>query len=378
LNDLIELDELRESVRRVIDDLEDRQGMIRDPSGLERRDRRFWDTLSGLGWLGLAVPEAQGGLGQPFTALSVLYREFGRSLQSGTFMAAAIGVDVLSTEGATERATALIERCTAGEATAVVVTTGNGTHQVRHTQQGFVLDGTYACVPAAGHATHLLIPVQTPEMSIALIELTHAGVEISERVTWDISQQVFDIALNSVVIGEDNLVLSGDAATTALERAEAHLDLALAWDAVGGAERIFSETLEYMATRKQFNRPIASFQALKHRCADLKTSMEAARALVEASSAAFSNGEGEWRAMAACCRLYAGAVYRNVTEEAVQFHGGIGFTWEQACHLFLKRARLNEVLGGSAETRKDRVAPVLLAAARERTRSLLSHRRNAQ
>jgi alkylation response protein AidB-like acyl-CoA dehydrogenase len=130
----------------------------------------------------------------------------------------------------------------------------------------------------------------------------------------------------------------------ALARAAAHFDLALACDAVGSAEQILAETLTYMETRKQFNRVIASFQALKHRCADLKTSMEASRALVDASCAAFAAGQGEWRAMAAASRLHAGAVYPQVTEEAVQLHGGIGFTWEQSRHLFLKHAPLNDVL----------------------------------
>ncbi|QCP51794.1 acyl-CoA dehydrogenase [Trinickia violacea] len=376
MENLIELDELRDSVRRVLDDLADRQSMLRDPSAVPQLNATLWKTLTELGWLGLAVPEAHGGLGQPFTALAILYQEFGRSLLASSFASAAIGLDMLSTDGASEQAGPLIAAGIAGEAIVVAAATGIGTLDVRSSESGFVLDGSYGCVPGAGAATHLLVPIEQPEVAIALVELPQSGVTVTARPSWDITQLAFDIRFTEVAIQADSIVLRGPAAADALTRMGTHLDLALACDAVGGADRIFCETLEYMATRRQFNRAIASFQALKHRCADLKTAMEGSRALVEASCAAYSHCKGEWRTMAACSRLYAGSVYRNVTEEAVQLHGGIGFTWEHPCHLFLKRARMNEVLGGSAEQRKDRVAPVLLAAARDRTGSLLSHRRN--
>ena len=143
----------------------------------------------------------------------------------------------------------------------------------------------------------------------------------------------------------------------------AHHDLALACDALGGSDAVFDETLEYLQIRQQFNRPIASFQAIKHRCADLCTALGAAEALVTAACDAFSTRAGDWHTAAVCGRLYASAVYRRVTEDAIQLHGGIGFTWEHRCHRYLKRARLNDALGGTPEQRKDAVAPALFRAA---------------
>jgi alkylation response protein AidB-like acyl-CoA dehydrogenase len=166
-------------------------------------------------------------------------------------------------------------------------------------------------------------------------------------------------------------VLRGADASAALLRIRAHFDLALACDALGGAEAVFDETLAYLHQRHQFNRPIASFQAIKHRCAEHKVSIEASRALVDVACRGAADQCAAWRTKAACARLYAGTVYRNLTEDCVQLHGGIGFTWEYPCHLFLKRARLGEILGGTPEQRKDQAAPALFGMLRRESRAAL-------
>jgi alkylation response protein AidB-like acyl-CoA dehydrogenase len=198
------------------------------------------------------------------------------------------------------------------------------------------------------------------------VKVSHPGLVIEVRKAWDLTRgQVFDVSFEQLELPLSSLILQGDTASQALLRAAAHFDLALACDAIGGSDQILSETLAYMQTRTQFGRTIASFQALKHRCADLATDIEVARALVN-SACQSTDGALAWRTQAAACRLHAGAVYRRVTEDAVQLHGGIGFTWEHSCHLFLKRARLNDALGGTPEQRKDQVAPHILAAAARR------------
>lgn len=379
MEDSIDLDELRDAARRVLEGHVDRLAIIKDPSAVPGLNRALWKTVAELGWPGLCMPEERGGLGQPFTALATLYRELGRSLSGTAFASAAIGLDMLSQDGVRAASAAVLEAGIAGEAIVVAASAGTGSLATSLRGANVVLDGTIRAVLGAGDATHLLVPFDLGEPAVALIALPNPQVSVTPRATWDITRgAVFDFEFAALELVPDSVVLRGAAAATALARAAAHFDLALACDAVGGAEQIFGETLAYMETRKQFNRPIASFQALKHRCADLKTAMEGARALVDASCAAFAAGQGEWRTMAAASRLQAGAVYRQVTEEAVQLHGGIGFTWEQSCHLFLKRARLNDVLGGTAEERKDAAAAVMLRAASERAGSLVSYRLDGQ
>jgi alkylation response protein AidB-like acyl-CoA dehydrogenase len=125
---------------------------------------------------------------------------------------------------------------------------------------------------------------------------------------------------------------------------------------VGGASAILATTLEYMALRQQFGRAIASFQALKHRCAEHKSRLDGASALTEAACDAFAHDDATAPMQASAAKRYACAVYKEIAEDAIQLHGGIGFTWEHPCHLFLKRARLNEILGGTANWHRDAIA----------------------
>lgn len=370
----IELGELRDAAQRVIAGQADRLALLRDPSQVSGVNRALWATAARLGWPALAVPEARGGLGQPFTALAVLYTELGRGLLGNGFAQACIGLDLLSQEGVSSDAVALLEAGLAGDA--VVLLAGSDAAPLQATREGgaIVLSGDGPALLGGELATHLLLALRLDgETALALVALPRAGLALQAHATWDLTRgQLHVPQLRGLVMSPADVLLRGAAADAALARAAAHQDLALACDAVGGATQILAETLAYMQTRQQFNRVIASFQALKHRCADLKTSLEAARALVDASSQAFATGLGQWRTAAAAARLYAGAVYRQVSEDAVQLHGGIGFTWEQSCHLFLKRARLNEVFGGTPDQRKDAAARTLLRAARQRSGSLFT------
>jgi len=135
----------------------------------------------------------------------------------------------------------------------------------------------------------------------------------------------------------------------------AHGELALAWDSVGGATQSLAETVEYMLGRQQFGRPIASFQALKHRAADHKVAIELARSLAGHASRVFAvRGEG-WQVLAAQARILACEAYAEQLDRVLS-HGGVGFTWEYNPHLFLKRALMNQIIGGAPNDLRDRIA----------------------
>lgn len=358
---LIDQEELREGARRVLGENMDRQALLADGAAAGAFDRGLWKLIGELGWLGLTVGEAQGGLGQPFSVLSTLYVELGRGLSAQPVSGAVSGLEILCHPSAASRA-GLVEAALAGDAIIVPIAPASAALTVRAGDGLLVVDGSVCSVLDVAHATHLLLPIGTDDQAVALIALPHPGVTVTPRPTWDLTRQLADVEFRGLELRDGDLILKGQAATAALSRMQAHFDLALACDALGGANAIFDETLAYMHQRHQFNRPIASFQALKHRCADLKASLEASRALVEAACGADAEAQADWATKAACARLHAGAVYRSVTEDAVQLHGGIGFTWEYPCHLFLKRARLSEVLGGTAEQRKDAAAPAMFGA----------------
>lgn len=350
MEDSLSTVELRDCARRVLV-----RARERNLSASE-----LWSAIVDSGWLGLTIPEELGGLDQPFSALAILYQELGRASAQHTFVATSLCLSALASYAGSSRAPQeLIQQTLDGAARPMFVGSSAGDVEVLSGR----LDGTIRNVLDVDNASHILVPFERQGQSIALIALPHPGITLNFRATWDVTRRLFDVVFDGVELQSAAVLFERDAAESVLASMAAQLDLALACDAVGGADAIFAETLEYMLVRRQFDRPIASFQALKHRCADLRTQMEASGVLVTAGCHAFSQLQGNWGITAACARLYASEVYRKVTEEAIQLHGGIGFTWEHRCHQFLKRARLNDVLGGTPEQRKDAVAPMLFRAA---------------
>jgi alkylation response protein AidB-like acyl-CoA dehydrogenase len=184
---------------------------------------------------------------------------------------------------------------------------------------------------------------------VGLLPLDQAGVARQARRTWDATRRLFDLKLDSAKLDAGRVLARGPAAAQLAREVQVHMGFALAADSLGGADALLEMTVEYLQTRRQFARPLAMFQALKHRCADLK-------ALIAATEALFWKlvDESERTAFdpvteAGALKSQAAAVYYAVAEEAIQLHGGIGLTSEHPCHLFMKRALLNTTLGGEAD-----------------------------
>ena len=228
------------------------------------------------------------------------------------------------------------------------------------TWANWVLQGQARNVLDATDATHLLVLLDLEEFALVIVTLPHPAVVVTPRPTWDRTRHIADIAFNDLSLPDAALIIRGVTARKVLARERGHFDLAQAHDALAGASRAFEETLAYIQQRYQFNRPIASFQALKHRCAEHRVGIEASSVLLAAATEAAAEQREDWHTSIACARLHASALYMSVSEDCIQLHGGLGFTWDYPSHLFLKRARLGEVLGGTAAQRKDAVAPQLL------------------
>jgi alkylation response protein AidB-like acyl-CoA dehydrogenase len=343
----IEPEELRDSARKLLEKGVDRRAAYADTPGDGGAGLRA--TMAELGWMLLTTPAELDGLGQSFVALAPIYQELGRALAPVAFASTMAAAEVLVS------APDLLARIGSGEATIAIA------HGDDVGIQGDRVSGTLPDVLDARAATHLLLI----GADMRVVDLADSGVTLTDIPTWDRSRQLADIKLENV----SAIILPANAEAAAIVRA--HLDLAIACDSLGGADQALEEAIAYMGTRQQFNRPIGSFQALKHRSADLKVALEIARAFTNDAAQSFVDRREGWASIAAQAKLLASQAYRSIAEESVQFHGGIGFTWEHDCHLFLKRALLNEMLGGSPEEYKDRIAPDILRRAfaeRARTR----------
>ncbi|HSW11880.1 MAG TPA: acyl-CoA dehydrogenase family protein [Solimonas sp.] len=323
-----ELKELQDSARQVL-----------VAQGLAAEEGKTWPLVLELGWLLVSVPEELGGLGQGLAGACAFHAELGRGLCAAPYAAAMLAVDAVC-QGKLADQQGWVERITAQEYVAAPLAP-SALRLVRGR-----LSGTVTAVPSADLASHVLISTADAER-VALVSLRQKGVELIARSTWDGTRRLFDLRLSEVELDESLLLAGGSAAQALTRRLSTLRDLALAADSVGGAEALLDLTVEYLKTRKQFGRPLAGFQALKHRCADLKALTAGAQALLADTLARIGGGidDAEAEALARTAKHLACSVYARTAEESLQLHGGIGMTAEHACHLFLKRALLNEHLG---------------------------------
>ena len=319
------------------------------PADALKPDRdESWKLVTEMGWLMLSLSEDAGGLGLGRDAAAAIHYEMGKALATAPLIPAMATVQALG--AATELAdqAGWIERACAGE----FITTNLRAGDV--TGDGDALSGTLPAVPDADMASHVLIA--NPGRA-ALVPLDAPGVTVTERPVWDRSRRLFDVTLDGYTLDPALVMARGDAARELTERLKGEMIFALAADSLGGANTILDLTVEYLKTRKQFDRPLGMFQALQHRCADLKVLIGAAEALLWSRAV-----QPATMAEIGGLKAHAADVYRQVCEEAVQLHGGVGLTEEFYCHLFLKRANLNVQLGGDADMWRELVGREALEA----------------
>ncbi|WP_426387839.1 acyl-CoA dehydrogenase family protein [Sphingobium sp. R-21] len=334
---LIDPAEMQDTARRFLTEKVDRRAPWEGKGGTAEA---LEAELSALGWYQLAAPEASGGLGQRFDVLAPIYEELGRSLAPSwlsTTMAAVDGLDAVGGDNAAGVIAGVIDQ--SWRIAPIILPKGQG------------LDGaSLPAVPGAVGATHLLV-VDPAGGSAWLIASSAPGVAINRVETWDFGRSYGEVALTGVT-----QVMYRFASDLLLPALQAHAELALAWDSVGAATQSLTETVDYMLGRQQFGRPIASFQALKHRAADHKVAIELARSLSTQASNVFAvRGKG-WAVLAAQARILACDAFAAMAEDSIQLFGGVGFTWEYNPHLFLKRALMNRIIGGSSDDLRDRIA----------------------
>ena len=315
-------------------------------------DDDLWRLLSDeVGLPGLIVPEEYGGAGAGPAELAVVMVELGRSLASVPYLSTSVlGVRalVLSQEAeicarwlpgvadGTARIAVVLadERRPSAEVSLTAIETGSG-----WTVSGVashVLDGAaaQAVITAARHGDGV---------SLFLVETEHAGVRANERRTSDQTRRLASVSFDAAparLLAEDGPAVLG----RLIDEASA----ALAHEQVGGAAAALDMAVDYARTRHQFGRPIGSFQAVKHRCADMLVRLEGARSAAWAATRAVTSQSDDLPLVATIARLAWGDAYVTNASDNVQVHGGIGFTWEHPAHLHVKRSRGSAVLLGSS------------------------------
>lgn len=308
-----------------------------------------WGQITDAGWLGLEVEDALGGAGASFVETAIVLEELGRAAATTRYLGTALAVGALTTLSPNDSRDALLTGVSAGTATAALVT---DPFHLDRSDTGMRLSGRADFVPDAVGADRLLVLADDGGVPV-LIDAT--GLTVTEQPVLDQTRRLAVVFAEDVEVDTASVwQFDGDPAT-AIQRLRDRAAVAVACDSLGVSEAMLSATVDYAGVRQQFGRPIGSFQAVKHACADMLVQISVMRQLVNAAVAGVA-ADTDASVAAAMAKSYSGSAAVDVTGKAMQLHGGIGYTWESGVHVYLKRAALNRSLFGSPAAHRQRLA----------------------
>jgi alkylation response protein AidB-like acyl-CoA dehydrogenase len=310
-------------------------------------DAKLWRSMAEQGWLGIDVPESQGGLGLGFVELAVLIEQLGRHVAPAPLVPSALALGALLESSGL--GSSWVESLVVGDAVGCVAWAGPRSPVVaKGAGDQVVLGGRPDPVIAAPAAD--VAVVWTPSAVFA-VDLRAAGrpepvpaLDVTQSVGWLSFDETPAVRLGGA-----------DAAGRLLDRA------AVAWSAelLGGASRVLEMASEYAKVRVQFGKPIGSFQAVKHRCADMVVDVEGMRSSTWYGAWCLAADHPDASVAASAAKVWCADAAKRVMASGLQVHGGIGFTWEHDLHLYLKRSQLGQVSFGDASYHRDRLAGLL-------------------
>jgi 3-oxochol-4-en-24-oyl-CoA dehydrogenase len=325
----------------------------------------FWQDMVELGWLGLHIDEEYGGSGYGLPELVVVIDELGRAVAPGPFVPTVIASAAIAKDGTADQKSRLLPGLIDGTLTAGIGLDGqvqiNDRPKDGDGPKNGIADGDAGIVLGAGLAELLLIAAGD---DVLVLDRGRAGVSVDVPDNFDPTRRSGRVRLHNVSISADD-VLPG-----ARESVLARARTLLAAEAVGGASECVDAAVDYAKVRQQFGRTIATFQAVKHHCANMLVAAESAIAAVWDASRAASEDEAQFRLIAAVAAALAFPAYARNAELNIQVHGGIGFTWEHDAHLHLRRALVIAALFGGDAPARDVFERTAAGATRENSLDL--------
>ena len=327
-------------------------------------DAALYQKLAAQGFTGIIFPEQYGGLGLGKVEMVALMEEMGRALIPGPYFSSAILAGSLINEAGDDRQkhrylTPIAEGTK--RATLALVEESGSWHpnSVKMPAGGSTLNGTKYFVTDAAVADTIVVVVRYHHDDLALfaVDSQAKGLTITPLESMDQTRKVYNVHFCDV---EGELLAMGAHARSALHHALNIAEVALAAELTGGMQRGMEISVEYAKTRKQFGKPIGSYQAVQHQCADMYFYTEGSRSSALYAGWALDNKAPDAEKAVAIAKMYASDGGREVGNRTIQVHGGMGFTWENDCHLYYRRAKASEVMLGDASYRRDRIAAMII------------------
>ncbi|MDA8038394.1 MAG: acyl-CoA/acyl-ACP dehydrogenase [Actinomycetota bacterium] len=359
-----EQEELRKAVRRFLEDKSPMTEVRRLMETTEGYDTAVWSQMADqLGLQALTIPEELGGAGFGYVELVVVLEEMGRALLPAPYFATvALSANALLHSGDAAAKADYLPRIASGETIATLaITEPSGRWDLDSIELeaaasggSWSLSGTKSYVIDGHTASLVLVAARTASgISLFAVDGDADGLTRAPLATMDQTRKQARLELSATpgrLIGEEGAFAPVLAKTLDLAA------VALAAEQVGGAQRVLEMSVEYAKTRIQFGRPIGSFQAIKHKCADMLLEVESAKSAAYYAAWAAAEDNDELPVTACLAKAYCSEAYFHAAAENIQIHGGIGFTWEHDAHLYFKRAKSSELMLGDPAYHRELLA----------------------
>ncbi|TML87682.1 MAG: acyl-CoA dehydrogenase [Actinobacteria bacterium] len=359
-----EQEELRRTVRSFLEQKSPSAEVRRLMETTEGYDPDVWGQMgSQLGLQGLAVPEEYGGSGYGYIELVVVLEEMGRALLCAPyFSTVALAANAVLHSGDDAAKKELLPGIASGDTIATVAFTEDSgrwdadgiTMTATKSGDGWTLDGHKMFV-IDGHTANVIIVAARTDKGVSLFTVggDASGLTRTALTTMDQTRKQARLELSGV---SAKLLGTEGAGWDTLSRMLDLAAVALAAEQVGGAQKVLEMSVEYAKVRVQFGRPIGSFQAIKHKCADMLLEVESAKSAAYYAGWAAAELNDELPVVASLAKAYCSDAYFHAAAENIQIHGGIGFTWEHDAHLYFKRAKSSELLFGDPTYHRELLA----------------------
>ncbi len=330
-----------------------------DPRG---ESDTLWKEIAQLGWLGLSLPEPYGGSGLGMVETAILLDEMGRAAYPGPYWPTVLAATAIELGGTEAQKKRWLSAVVTGDARATLALLDaeldwrpEATQtRAEKTAKGWALSGRKQFVPWAHVANVLLVPAKAPEgLTLFLVDPAAAGLTLEPAPVMDLATRLTNITLDKTPAAADAVLGAPGQAGSLLAALLRRGAVGAAAEMLGASRRCLDMAVDYAKVREQFGQPIGSFQAIRHKCAEMLLEVENSHAAVYYAAWALDAKAEDQELAASVAKAYVGDASRRVCGEAIQVHGGIGFTWEYDLHLYFKRAKALEPMYGDADYHRE-------------------------
>jgi alkylation response protein AidB-like acyl-CoA dehydrogenase len=334
-------------------------------------DPRVWQAGSELGWPALPIPEDYGGLGRDLVDVALIAEEHGRTVQPGPLLSNAVVAEAISRSDRDDLRARVLPNLATGDTVATWAFAEarqpwhvNGVHATAvETADGYRLTGVKTAVQDAEGARWILMTARlNGHLAQFLVERDTHGLSVRRQHTIDVTRRFDEVRFDDVAIPASAVVNRPAQADSAIQRQLRCGAVLICAESLGVGETVLDMSVEYAKLRLQFGRPIGSFQAVKHKCATMRMWLQASKAATYYAAMAVAADADDAPEAVSVAKAYAGTAIANLTSEALQIHGGIGFTWEHDLHLYHRRAKANQVLFGDPYLHHEQLAAIVEAS----------------